>query len=471
MNSIRSQLTRHLVLSLAVLLGVGLAAIYATIRHALVGSFDETLRSEAFAVSALTEAEAGRVQFDFSADFLHSYSAVNPRNYFELWDGAGTSLARSPSLRGADLPLRTDGMPDRPVYWNFKLPDGHAARALAFTFVPDPADNAPARFPVSPVYLIVAADRRELNETLGGLFAAIAGGGGLLFLAVFLVVPRVLSQGLAPLNQLGEQAARIDAASLASRLACSELPAELRPIGERLNDLLARLESSFERERRFSADLAHELRTPIAELRSLAECALKWPDTRDSASDSDLLAIATQMETLVTRMLALARAERGQLAPNLVPVDLAFLTTRAWHPFADRAATRNLRPSFSLASAPVLADQVLLQSILSNLFANAVEYSPFGGVLRVTGQATANGYALQVSNLAAGLTPADMPRLFDRFWRKETARSGGEHFGLGLNLARTFAAAMGWRLTAQLDAQSWIVFTLTTGPTTGIALQ
>jgi signal transduction histidine kinase len=84
--------------------------------------------------------------------------------------------------------------------------------------------------------------------------------------------------GLSPLNQLANQAASITADSLATRFPTEIWPGELTPISSRLNDLLERLEQSFERERRFSADLAHELRTPIAELRSLAELALKWPE-------------------------------------------------------------------------------------------------------------------------------------------------------------------------------------------------
>ncbi len=462
MTSLRRQLTRWLTGTLAVLAGAALAAIYFLVDDQLVDDFDAALQTRALSVSALVEQTNSRVEFDFSEDFLRGYRAERPRNYFEVWDAAGNVVRRSPSLGAVDLPRRGGDTPGTPQVWNLTLPSGRAGRAIGFWFVPKPIVN-PGGEPLR-VLLVVAADRKELNETLDGVIVAVAGSGIALLAAVWLVVPWVLRRGLRPLDRLGEQVTRIDADSLNASLAVDSLPAELRPIGDRLNDLLARLAASFERERRFSADLAHELRTPLAELRSLAECALKWPETRDPATDRDVLAVATQMEALVTRMLALARAERASLASELVPVEIAPLVDAAWRPFAERAQARGLRVSLALAPGAARADPVLLRSIVTNLFDNAVAYAPAGGEVRVLGQARADGYALRCANPAGELGADDVGKLFERFWRKEAARSGGgEHVGLGLSLARTLAAAMGWRLSAALDAERWLVLTLETG--------
>ncbi|MDB6166737.1 MAG: hypothetical protein JWQ83_1877, partial [Lacunisphaera sp.] len=207
-------------------------------------------------------------------------------------------------------------------------------------------------------------------------------------------------------------------------------------------------EQSFERERRFSGDLAHELRTPIAELRSLAECALKWPESRDEATDSEFLAIARHMESLTASMLALTRGEPGQPARPLEPVDATALVHEAWKPFASRAQQRLLHVEFALAPGLVPADPVLLRSVLNNLFDNAVDYTPEGGTIRIAFAGTEPDVAFSVGNPAGNLEAADTPKLFDPFWRKEAARSGGRHVGLGLSLSRTFAAAMGWTLSA-----------------------
>ncbi len=461
MNSLRRQLTRRLGLTLALLLGAGLTAIHLAVRSALVEAFDTSLRAQAFAVSALTEQEDGKVRFDFSADFLRGFGREHARNFFEIWTAAGAPLMRSPSLGEADLPGRADGPAQKPKAWNFALPNGHAGRAVGFAFRPKPADEERLTPRGAVVTLVFAADRSELDQTLHGLLAIIAGGGVVLLLAVFTAVPRVLGRGLAPLDRLGEQAAAINAASLTARFPAEGLPAELRPICARLNELLARLETSFERERRFSADLAHELRTPLAELRSLAECALKWPETRDATTDRDTLAIARQMEALVTQMLALARGEYGLLAAHRERVALDALVRDVWQPFAARAAARTLAVNFVLAPVTAVADPALLRSILGNLFDNATDHAPPGGALRITLEKSATGAIFRITNSADDLTPADMGKLFDRFWRKEAARSGnGQHTGLGLALARTLATATGWTLDATLDREGLLTFTL-----------
>jgi two-component system sensor histidine kinase QseC len=292
----------------------------------------------------------------------------------------------------------------------------------------------------------------------------VGGCGILLFAAVWLVVPLVLRRGLAPLDRLAAEVARIEAHSLDARLPVDALPAELRPVGDRLNDLLARLAASFERERRFSADLAHELRTPLAELRSQAECALKWPESRDPRTDQDTLAIATQMENLVTQMLALSRGERGEVPVQSQEVEPAALVEGVWKTHASRAADRALKARFVFEPGCVQADPALLRSILHNLLQNAADYAPANGELRVTGKKLNGGYRIQIANPAGELTADDVGQLFDRFWRKEAARSDGKHAGLGLSVSRAFATAMDWQLDAAIDPNGWLVFTLETQP-------
>ncbi|MFI5335714.1 MAG: ATP-binding protein [Opitutales bacterium] len=460
MISLRRQLTREFLAAFAALLGVALLGLYGIVWVELTNAFDAAMESRALAVSSLVEQENGRLEVDFSESVLRGFAAERARYYFELRNGTGALVARSSSLGTGELPQpRRDRAVRKPVYWNLPLPNGRPGRAISILFTPKTGADKPRLQPADMAELIVAVSRKDLNETLAGLLAAVAGCGLLLFVAILWVVPRVLRRGLAPLERLGEHAAGIDAGSLAERFPLEGLPAELKPICERLNDLLARLEKSFERERRFSADLAHELRTPLAELRNLAECALKWPEAREAGCDQDTLEIALQLETLVTRLLMLARGERGQLAVQGGPLDLAAQVDAAWQPFATRAADRGLKVQFSVTPATAQADPVLLHSILSNLFDNAVDYAPEGGEIAVTGDAAGR---LRVANQAAGVAEADLACFFDRFWRKESARSGGVHVGLGLNLARTFATAMGWRLAVALEG-GWVVFTLNPG--------
>jgi two-component system sensor histidine kinase QseC len=352
---------------------------------------------------------------------------------------------------------------DDPRFWNLVLPSGDAGRAIAFTFRPDTV-GAAALAGEPALVLVAAVDRRELDRTVRSIALLLSGCGSVLFIATFLIVPRVIRREFVPIDALGDQAVRITADSLGTRFSTDALPGELEPIGRRLNDLLGRLETSFERERRFSADLAHELRTPLAELRSLAELAVKWPDARAAETDRDVLAIATQMESIVTRLLAMVRSEHGRMPIAREDVDLDAVLKNAWQPLVSRATERHVRATWQVPPELVVsADPVLLRSIASNLLQNAVDYSPAGGDVTVAARTTDTGFELQIRNQAPGLSANHVEKLFDRFWRRDAARADGDHAGLGLSLARSFARAMGGDLTAALEGGEELRLTLT-GP-------
>lgn len=459
MKSIRRQLTRNLVGATCVLLGGGLVMVYLAAREAVLDQFDDTLRAKALAIGTVTRAGPAGVTVAFTDRFLRGFDDDRARDFFQLWDQAGRTVARSESLgRRRELPWRR-GRPDKPARWNLTLPNGEPGRAVSFTF--EPRRDGDGRKDVE-VRLVVASEREDLDETLWHLLGLSAGSGVILLGATAVLIPLVLWRGLRPLERLGDKAKRIDAGTLSTRFETAALPAELQPIARRLNELLARLEQSFDRERRFSADLAHELRTPLAELRSLAECALKWPDTRTAATDQETLAIAQQLETLVAQMLALARGEQGQLAAKPEPVDVARMLQDVWRGFAAPAAERTLAIELKACPALAIADPLLLRSILTNLCANAVDYTPAGGRISIANRVADSRASVRIANTSEKLQPADVDRLFDRFWRKDDAR-GGPHLGLGLSLARSFAVAMNWTLQAQLEGPDWLVFTLS-GP-------
>jgi len=459
MISIRRLLTRRLLGTTLGLLALGLTALLALACHAVVHQFDLALRTKALAISTVAVVTADSVRVEFSDRFLRGFDDKRPRDFFQLWLPNGTTLARSESLGDATLPHRL-GTYEAPVYFLCTLPTGRPGRGMGFVFKPKQINgiNRPVE-----VELVVATDREDLDETLLQLAGLAAGCGILLLGATVWVVPRVLRRGLAPLDRLGEQAAGIEASSLAARFPVGDLPEELQPIGLRLNDLLARLQQSFERERRFSSDLAHELRTPIAELRSLAECAIKWPETRDTTTDTDVLAIARHMEGLTTRMLSLVRSENNHSSTPTEMVALMPFAEETWKPFIERAAAKSLKVKITLAPLKAAADPVLLRSILTNLFDNAVEYAPAAGEICINLESNADIF-FRVTNRAENLETSDVAKLFDPLWRKEAARSGGQHFGLGLSLARTFATAMNWTLGAHLDEQRNLSLILTNVP-------
>jgi two-component system sensor histidine kinase QseC len=441
-------------------------AVYLVVRAGYVAEFDRALKANAQALAAMTDQKAGRVESDYSENLIPGFARARHPDYFQLWLSDGSTQKRSPSLAGNDLPRRA-GTINAPVIWNTLLPDGRPGRAIGIRFVPQLDDEAPLNSTVlkSDVTLVVARHRGNLDERLGELGTTLLLVGGSMIVATVLIVVIAVRCGLRPLWDLGERAASIDASSLQLRFATEGMPSELLPIAGRLNELLARLEASFAHERRFSADVAHELRTPIAELRAATEVALKWPEDVEASRNTlqDLLAIALQMESIVTGLLALARCEAGQLPVHLEMVALSPLIQEICQPLSDKVRARHINFSIDVAKDTCwMADVTLLRAILNNLLSNAVHYCTDRGAIRLA----VNNDQLSISNTTDDLTENDLPYLFERFWRKDPARSSNLHSGLGLALAKAYAAMLGMKLRAELTELRQITFLLSGGQTT-----
>jgi two-component system sensor histidine kinase QseC len=460
MNSIRNQLTRRLLIGLLLLLAGGLGAVYFAMRSALLYDFDESLRAKVQVICTITEINHGRVELDFSDHFLRNFSEDVATDFFQLWHHNGEVIFRSPSLHGLDLPHETNSFNSARIF-DLALGSGRRTRVMELSFTPINEEKNLKSEPIK-VDLLMANDRSELDRTLNILGAVLVGCGSLFLLGTSIFVPRLLKQGLAPLDLLADETARIDAESLSLRFATKDQPDEIHRVSECLNLLLCRLEESFERERRFSADLAHELRTPLAELRNLTEVALKWPESRDVQTDQETLAISLHMESLVKQMLAMARSENGRLLVEKHRIDITNEMYSAWERVAKKAAGRNITSLFKMPlTLEIESDPTLLRSILNNLLDNAVEYSPASSKIFITLRSGESNFELGITNSTVGLVPEDVGRLFERFWRRDESRSGGEHTGLGLSLSRAFAEALGWRLNASLGSDHNLTFTLT----------
>jgi signal transduction histidine kinase len=308
---------------------------------------------------------------------------------------------------------------------------------------------------------VLARGTEPIGRVLEVLGWGLACAGAVMAAGAAAAVWAAVGRGLRPLRGVAEQAGRIDAASLSARFG-ADVPAELRPIVGTLNELLARLEAAFARERRFTAAAAHELRTPIAELRAMAEVALRWPDEKPQQGMAEVLAVAKNMEALATSLLALSRCESGLERAGREPVDLDATVRRAWDAVARRAAERGVSLTVRGAgeTSVVLADAAMVEAIARNLLENAAAYAPAGAEI----DCRVGGGCLAVTNPQEGLSAADLANLFEPFWRKDTARAtsdGGAHAGLGLSLVKAYAASMGARVRAELTAENAFRVTLT----------
>jgi signal transduction histidine kinase len=449
--AIRRELLRRLLVGLFFVLGACGFGVYFLLRDLLVSEYDGSLEAKARVLTALIEEKHNGFRLEEEAN-LPEFEPGPAPEYFSVWVDGGERIATSASLGDRDLPaLLPQGA--TPVFTDLALPDGRRGRMVTLR-APAPVehgDRAWAARPPRYVRFLVARERGSLDAKVARVSSILAIAGALLFLGVPLVVRSVVRRGLQPLDRLADQAERIDASLLDTRFPTSDLPEELLPICSRLNDLLERLTASFERERRFSADVAHELRTPLAELRATAEVALRYPDVSATPALEDVLGATVQMERLVNTLFTLSRCESGRQPVALERLELGAFVRDAWAGAAPAALAKRLVVAPPAPTAlTVMADRALLGAIVANLFSNAIEYAPAGGELTwaiSTDQVTAT---LAVTNTNSVLAPEDVAHVFEPFWRRDPARSGGTHSGLGLSLSQAFARLQGGDVELEL---------------------
>ena len=316
-RSLRMRLFLGVTAVTVLVLGVLSIGIDEAVHRTLQAEFDNVLLEKARTLSSLVEQTEGRVHFDYQAAQFPEFETGPRAAYFEIaLDGA--SYQRSASLGQGHLPL-AGGKPGEREAHSFTLPDGRKGRLLVMAFAPlsdmrepDEAGRVRPR-PVPQGMIAVAQDSSMLERTLGRLRLLFLGLGGAATLLSGALLVWVASRAVRPVGRLAAQIEGLSETDLAAVTPARDLPTELMPMVDRLNGLLGRLGEAFGRERAFTADVAHELRTPLAGILATLEVARSRP--RDSAGYETAidksLAILLQMQGLVENLLLLAGAGRG----------------------------------------------------------------------------------------------------------------------------------------------------------------
>lgn len=455
MRSLRAALTLRLLLGGAVLLAGAGVAVHWQVRRALRAECESSLRVAAQALATLTKlTPEGEMQFDFAGESMPQYERADGAAVFLLQGEDGGEIERSVSLGEAALPM-PEGTLEEPEFFDVTLPDGRAllCAGVKFPVQQDNEEEHAAAVDGPQASLVVGMARTGLDHTLATLGWIFLTTGGLTLGLLGLLVRWVVRQGLAPLETLTEEVSRVEATHLDTRFPSATLPVELQPITECLNELLSRLQAAFAREQRFTATAAHELRTPLAELRTLAEVNLAVPGSAAERQEAwqDALASTLRMEALAVRLLALARAEAPVQPLQSSALSLAGAVEDAWRPHAARAAQRHLTLRNELSpTLHVPSDAQVLGIILENLLSNSIAHAPAHSVIVLGARVELAAVRLTVTNAAPDLTSVDLPHLCERFWRKDQARTEGPHHGLGLALAAECATLLGGSLTPTL---------------------
>lgn len=395
-----------------------------------------------------------RIPLTLSADVLKTF-ADDTRDCFAVWTSDGTLLSKSPGLPPpCDFPPTPEeiSLPAAPRDTRFQ----HLTRGewrISFR-CNEIGDCILVGVHIGTPQARLA--RLAAMVLVGALAAILLGLGG---------IALIVHPALRPLRDISDTAHRVAAGDLSARIPpAPRAPRELLDLSVDLNRAYAALEAGFARERRFTSDAAHELRNPIAVILSETQLALRR-DHEPAEYRETLQACeytAQEMRSIVESLLQLARLEGDSTPAGRVPLDLAALARKAADTLRPAAEAKNTTLSVPDAPCPVSGNPDQLLRLILNLASNAIDYSPAGATVRIACSRTLAAAVLSVSDNGPGIDPADLPHLFDRFYRASRSRTRDSgHVGIGLALCKAIAEAHGGTISVSSPPGGGATFTAT----------
>lgn len=425
---------------------------YFTVHNVLYDQIDTALAAKAATFASLMDFDPPHVEIDFFDEKMPEYSRERDPLYFQVWVN-DTPFTKSRSLGEGDLD-RTVGPIGAPAARNLMLPDGRAGRAVGITFpiaLSDEIDGPVASIPQG--FVVVAGERASIEAALATIRRGFLGTAIVLGGLLALLISWTIGRAMRPVNRLNRATESIDASTLGERVEAESLPVELQPTARAINQLLEKLEGAFDRERRTTANIAHELRTPISELRLAMEVADRWPDDPDLTRRAVATARQTsaRMERTVNLLLELARIDGGQahFTPKRLELGEVIETCLRRQTAFARARSIDINTDVDPDLAG-WADAAAVDLLLDNLISNALGHAPASSEIDVRGASVGESARLTIANDAPTLAPDDLAHLTEPFWQKDASRAEVRHCGLGLTLARAIAKAAGLHLAFDL---------------------
>jgi two-component system heavy metal sensor histidine kinase CusS len=353
--------------------------------------------------------------------------------YIRLLDERNTPLLMTPGMADqldlAQLANQTQSRPARNI--RMKGRDGRAFRVTSA--------SAPVRSPATQTDTIQIAIDISQKE---GLLARYRFWFWAILLVTFVIFPlvgyKIARRGIRPVEEMATTARHITSTNLRERILPEGYPFELASLASTFNQMLDRLEESFERISRFSADIAHDLRTPVNNLRGEAEVALARARSAGEYREviESFLEEAVRLSDLIGDLLFLARSESPLTHLRREPVDVGELLGGVQEYYEASAADGGVSLTTTVADKPVIAelDRTLLQRAVGNLVSNALANTPPGGAIVMGTRADPSTICIEVSDTGVGIPVEALPKVFDRFFRVDSSRSQGSG-GTGLGLA------------------------------------
>ncbi len=416
-TTIRARLTVWFAGALALVLVVVAAGVYVIVRAGVLGEVAARVRRDLETTATFVNANPGDVA-EFAEFNPHALVLVLKDGQVEhratAWEPLGLPAPDQFVADGVDRLWET------PRHEHYRIAATTVSTGERTFTIVVAADEEPARRSIASVSWMLGASFPVV--------LALAGVGG------FWLAGRML----APIRRMAEAAERLSGDRLSERLPVENPGDEFGRLAAITNRSLDRLQEAFDRQRRFTADASHEIRTPLTAIRSVGEVALRTENDADQYREAigAMLEGVGQLTSLTDRLLVLARADAGTHTARPERIDAAAVAREVvdlYTPVAEDKgvglACANCGPS------PILVDPVLFRQALVNLVDNAVKYTPAGGQVEVSASRVGGTVRIAVADTGPGIAPEHHPRIFERFYRVDPARSPSAQAGTGLGLA------------------------------------
>jgi two-component system, OmpR family, heavy metal sensor histidine kinase CusS len=316
------------------------------------------------------------------------------------------------------------------------------------------------------LYLVAAAPEAGNELVLARFLTALLASIPVLLLVSSAGGYFLSRRALLPVDRITASARSISITNLSERLPVARTGDELQRLAETCNQMLERLEIAVSRIRQFTADASHDLRGPVSFMRTVAEVALRNPraDAESRSALEDIVEESAKTSLLLEALLTLARADADRAEIVLVPLDLRSVVAEACEIARPLAAERQHALIVDLGGAKnprVLGDFASLRRLFWILLDNAVKYTPSPGRINVNLSSSAQEVVAAVRDNGIGISPEDLPRIFDRFFRADPSRGQIEGSGLGLSIAKWLAESHCARLSVSSTVNSGTIFEVT----------
>lgn len=423
MRSIRVRLLIRLSLLFSVLWSAVTLATYFESRHEVEELFDSQL-AQAAAVLAFFgthDQQVSLLEHRLQRDIYgHPYEK---KVAFQIW-------------RNGKLVLRSANAPQTPMADHDGYSQQHIDNGIPWRVFSMTTD--------APHYRIFVGERDDIREELvGEITASSLYPLTLILPLIIFAVWAALGRGLAPLRRIADEVAKRSSHNL-EPVVTDDVPAEIRPLTNALNQLFTRVKEAFQREQRFTADAAHELRTPLASIKTQAQVAIRANDTDTRAHAlSQIVSGVDRATHLVEQLLTLARVDPEEAFADSELVDLRTLVGESIAMLDGQAMERQLHVELEEGPpAPVRGQRGALGILIHNLIDNAQRYTPAGGKVQVRIDVADDATRLSITDTGPGIDAAERERLFERFYRG-SANQHTPGSGLGLSIVQRIATLHG----------------------------